>query len=275
MISPEISTVLTVIFYATAILGGIIGTLFHNEAIKTSGYVLSIAGLLFQTLLLITGFHKTYPGGLSSGAYIQLVAWFIMLCGVIIYLRIRQKSILLFATTLALMLFLISSPLLWSKVKLPDGLEFSFYALHIGSLFLSLALLALAFITALIFLVLEKKIKSKLSVSDFWRDMPALALLDKINSICILIAFPLYTIGIFTGLLWSSPIYGEIKLNDPKEITSIAIWIFFALLFHNRFAKGWKGKKPARLTILLFFLCIFSVLTVNMMMNSHHSFIRG
>lgn len=275
MISPEFATLFTAMLYACAILAGATGILLRNKLLKAAGPILSGGGFAFQSILLLLGFHRLYPHGLSFGAYMQIFAWFTMLCGLILSLKTRQKGILLFATTFCLMLFLISTPLLWAQVRLPDELKFSFYAFHIGCLFLGLALLAIAFIDASIFILLDRKIKKRHSVHFFWKDMPALDLLDKINSICVLCAFPLYTVGILTGLLWSMPIYGIDQIHDPKNILSVAIWLFFSILFYNRLCNGWIGKKPAKLTIFVFILCLLSIILVNMMSISHHSFIRG
>lgn len=221
------------------------------------------------------GFHKSFPNGLSAGAYLQMLAWFILLCGVAAWWRLRNEALILFAAPLGLILFLMSASSLDMFPTLPPSLSTPFFALHIGALFLSLGLLGLAFIAGTIFLILSKNIKSKKNTAGFLRDMPALSILDKINGACVISAFPLYTLGIVAGVFWAYPAYGSNLSTDPKEIVSLAVWGMLAALFHNRLAKGWKGRKPACVAILVFLLSAFSILVVNFYLPTHHAFIRG
>ena len=225
-----------------------------------------------DTLLL--GFHKTMPTGLSLGGYLQMLAWFVLLCGLVSRLRYKQEALLLLATPLALILFAVSAPYLSAVVQVPPQLKGSFYALHVGALFLSMGLMTLAFAASSLFLFLERRIKSKQRMEGFWQDMPALSLLDKINAFGVAASFPLYTLGVVSGLFWAKPVYGATFTGDPKEVVSIIVWLLMAYVFHGRLATGWRGRKPARLMVLVFGLSLFSIVVVNTLMETHHSFIK-
>ena len=86
------------------------------------------------------------------------------------------------------------------------------------------------------------------------------------------IGFPLYTVSMLAGFLWASFTWKKIISWDPKEIVSIIVWIVFALLFHQRMVLGWRGKKPAKTAIVLFLLCLASLVGVNFLLPTHHSF---
>ncbi|WP_022656750.1 cytochrome c biogenesis protein CcsA [uncultured Desulfovibrio sp.] len=275
MISPEASTLMTLSLYALASVAGLAGMTMRAPLWRRTGCWLALAGFACQTLMLALGFHKALPGGLSLGAYLQMLAWFVLLCGLAVWLKLRQEAALLFAAPLALMLFAMSAPYLSALVQVPPSFKAPFYALHIGALFLSLGLLTLSFATGALFLFLEGRIKSKQRMKGFWQDMPALSMLDRINAFTTLTAFPLYTLGIVTGLIWAKPVFGATVTGDPKEVISIAVWLLFAVLFHNRLANGWKGRKPAQLAVFIFLLCLFSILVVNAFMETHHAFIRS
>lgn len=275
MLSPEALTFITIAFYFLASISGIAGMIWRTAALRRIGCWLSIASFLCQTLILIFGFHKLMPGGLSFGAYLQLLAWFFLLCGIGAWQHLRQDAILLLAAPLGLILFLVSAPWLQLPVQLPKSLSTPFYALHIGSLFLSLGLLALAFLGGLIFIFLERRIKAKKNMKGFWEDMPALSMLDKINAFCSAAAFPLYTMGVIAGLIWSRPIYGAAFNGDPKEVVSILVWGLLGLLFYKRVIGGWRGRKPAILAIIIFSLSLFSILFVNLFFPTHHGPVRN
>ncbi|MBO4301659.1 MAG: cytochrome c biogenesis protein CcsA [Desulfovibrio sp.] len=275
MISPDLSTGVALALYSGAVITGIFGMLARRLFWSRCGCILAFSAFAFQTLTLALGFHKALPGGLTAGAYFQLMAWFVVLCALIALVKLRQPSTLIFAATLGLMLFVMSTPYLTAVVRLPETLSTAFYALHIGTLFLSLALMALAFAAGGLFLFLENRIKSKRSVKGFWQDMPALSLLDRINAFTVIAGYPLYTLGILSGLVWARPVYGVSMTGDPKEIVSIVIWLLFSILFHNRLTRGWRGRKPAQVAVGIFLLCLFSIFVVNTFMNTHHAFIRN
>lgn len=275
MFSPDSFTYLTITIYSLSTVFGVAGMLMRKPGWLNCARLLALCAFFCQTLVLILGFHRLLPGGPSFGAYLQLLAWFLLLCGIAAWWRLRHEAILLFAAQLGLILFLMSAPSLHIALNIPKTLSAPFYALHIGALFLSLGLLALAFIAAIIFIFLEKRIKSKKNMRGFWGEMPALSILDKINSACALCAFPLYTTGIITGLAWAKPIFGSTLNGDPKEVSSLIVWLLLAILFHNRLAKGWKGRKPAMLAIAVFIISLFSILVVNLFMATHHAFIRN
>lgn len=271
MISPEISTSLTLCIFILATLGGFWGILARNLSIKRLACLLAVLGFICQTAMLALGFHKA---GLSVGAYMQLLAWFLVLCGIGIWYKFKQDTILLFSAPFCLILFAGSESLLKVFIQIPEQLNASFYTLHIGSLFLSLALLLLASVASLLFLVLHKRLKKKHTMKGLWQDLPALAILEKIAAITTALAFPLYTLGIISGLLWAKPVFGTTLSGDPKEIASVVIWLLFALLFHGRFVSAWKGRKPAKLTLVILVLSLLSFLVINTFMDTHHSFNR-
>lgn len=275
MLSPESLTALTIGFYLLATMVGLTGIMLRKSVLRRAGCWLALASFCCQTLILIFGFHKLLPDGLTLGAYLQLLAWFFLFCGIGAWQRFHHDAILLFAAPLGLILFLISAPWLKLSIHLPQSLSAPFYALHIGSLFLSLGLLGLAFMAGLIFIFLERRIKSKKNMKGIWEDMPALAMLDKINAFTAITAFPLYTTGIVAGLFWARPVFGATLSGDPKEVISILIWALLGWLFYNRICAGWRGRKPAILSMVIFGLSLFSILAVNLLMSSHHGYLRG
>lgn len=275
MFSPENLTALTIAIYFLATVAGLTGMIFCKPVLRTAGIWLSIASFLCQTLILVFGFHKLTPGGLSFGAYLQLLAWFLLLCGIGAWQYLQRDVILLFAAQLGLILFLISAPWLQLPIQLPVSFSAPFYALHIGSLFFSLALLAVASVAGAIFLFLERRIKGKKTMKGIWQDMPALSMLDKVNAFCSLAAFPLYTIGVVAGLIWTRPVFGSTFNGDPKQIFTIFVWALLGLLFYKRAAGGWHGRKPAILVLTIFVLSLFSFIFINLFLSVHHGFVRS
>lgn len=275
MLSAENLTAITIGFYLAASVLGLGGIMWRKGPWRTAGCWLALAAFCCQTIILIFGFHRLMPAGLSAGAYLQLLAWFSLLCGIGAWLRMRQDAILLFSAPFGLLLFLISAAWLHMPIALPKSLTTPFFALHIGALFLCLGLLAVACLGSLLFIILEQRIKAKKIMRGFWEDMPALYILDRINAVCVTAAFPLYTIGLAAGLAWSRPIFGSVLTGDVKEVVSLLVWALLAVLFYGRLVRGWRGRMPALLTAAIFAISLFSIIFVNLYLSSHHGYIRN
>ena len=79
MISPEFSTAVTLLLYGSASVAGLAGVAARSALWLKIGCSVALAGFACQTLMLFLGFHKALPGGLSAGAYFQLMASFVVL----------------------------------------------------------------------------------------------------------------------------------------------------------------------------------------------------
>lgn len=274
LITPEISTLMTLVLYALAGVTGLVGMALQHKTLRVLAASVATSGFILQTVILAMGFHTQAAGGLSVGAYLQMLAWFLMLCGIGLWILVHQEIPLLFGSLLSVLLFGISSRQLAMVVTVPQTLKAPFYALHIGALYVSLALIAISFVAGLFFLYFDGRLKHKKPLPRLLSDIPALNILDSINSWATLAGFPLFTIGIASGLFYAGPVYGSTMNGDPKEIISILIWLCFAWLFYTRVGQGWRGRKPARIMVAIFALSLFSIVVVNLFMNSHHAFVR-
>ncbi len=272
--SLELHTLIILVFYALASLCGIMGIGLRQTFLRKSACLMAVSGFAAQTLFLLMGSHTAMPGGLPLGSYLQLLAWFMMLCALAGWRKFKMDAPLIFIAPLVLLLFIISLRYLALQIRLPAGVGGSFYAFHVGALFLSLALMALAFGAGIFFVYLNHRLKAKLPISGLQKDIPAINILDKINAFCTAIGFPLFTLGLATGFIFAASVWSDTLLTDPKELISIIIWILFAALFYMRMVLGWRGRKPAMAAIALFSLCLFSILVVNTLMDTHHAFNR-
>ncbi|MDR2695716.1 MAG: cytochrome c biogenesis protein, partial [Deltaproteobacteria bacterium] len=194
--------------YALASLCGFAGLVGRVARLRRAACFAAVGGFALQTLAFVLGSHTALPGGLSLGAYLQLLAWFLLLCGMLGWGKFKLEAPLLFAAPPAFLLAAIAWPCLHRQVVLPAKLSGYFYALHIGALFLSLAIIALSLGAGLLFLHMHRKIKAKERLVGFQKDFPALSILDKINAVCVAAGFPLYTIGIGAGFVWSGAVWG-------------------------------------------------------------------
>lgn len=246
----------------------------RRGGLRSLGAVFTLAGFgLHSGLMLLL--ILTHPlGELSKGDFLQLMSWSVLLVWCVSWRWLKLPFLGLTMSPLALLLYIASLGVETVQGGVPATLGPLFAVLHLGALFVSFALLALGFGAALLFLHMEKKIKGKTAFSEFDRELPALSTFDAVNRWVVGIGFPLYTLGLASGFVWARMTWGRVVSWDPKEWTSLLVWLLFAVLFHQRVALGWQGRKVAVMLIVIFAMSVFSVVGVNFFMESHHSFFQ-
>ena len=130
---------------------------------------------------------------------------------------------------------------------------------HVTSVLFSLALFALAFSAATLYLVQERLLKRK-RIDGVFRRLPPLDVLDRAEHRFLLAGFPLLTIGIITGTLWAR----RVELGAPNELLRAVfgwvMWLVIAGVLFLRAAAGWRGRRAAYGTITGFgFAVVFII----------------
>ncbi len=216
MVSFENSMLLTFILLAATTLSGIFGLVLRLRWLRIIATVLAALSFIFQSLTISLA-HTLTPGILSFGDYTLILSWLVLLCAFFGLWKTRHTTIVIFLSPISLVIYLVSLLLLKNEIVLPQSLSIMFFAFHIGVIFLSLALITLAAVAGILFLYVERKIKTKSPLTGFRKDFPALKILDKINAIAIQAGFPLFSVGIICGLIRANYAWATIISGDPKE----------------------------------------------------------
>jgi ABC-type transport system involved in cytochrome c biogenesis permease subunit len=265
-------SLLTLLLYVLASVAAIAGLLARHNIIKRLAFGLTLAGFGLHSLLLLIRLASPEWHIGSRSAFLLPLAWCLVAVGLVIWWKLRHNIVLLFSPPLAFLLLFVSLVLHGQSTALPQTLSGPIFSLHLVSVFIGIGAMAVAAGAALVFLYQEKFIKSKIALSGFRKDLPALAVLDKMNSLATWIGFPFYTLGMLCGFTWARMLWGKILSGDPKELLSLLIWLIYAALFNQRQALGWRGRKPAIMALLIFSASLFSMFAVNMLLPTHHSF---
>lgn len=270
--------ILLILLYALGCLGIFWGIPARRRNIQALGRLCALVGFALHSLLLLAALLLQGVDDLPNGYFLQLLAWVVLLAHFVVWRRQAAGFLSLAAVPLALLLLLLSFRLGNRMGVLPDNLTELLFTLHILPMFASLALMALAFGAGLLYLRLERKIKHKSRLSEFDRELPALNAFDRVNAGVAVAGFPLYTLALATGFVAMSGPLAQLQDYqgwDPKEVISLLVWFFYALLFYLRLVKGWRGRKTALLAIFIFTVSAFSLLGVNFLLPTHHSFGSG
>lgn len=132
------------------------------------------------------------------------------------------------------------------------------FPVHTTLLLFAYASFFVVFAASIMYLWQERELKLKTFSSIFHR-LPSLSAVNDIATSAAGIGWTLLTLGILTGMLWSSSRDGHLWHNDPKEIFALLTWLLYLALIHYRLSASWRGRKAAWLGVAGFalVLCTF------------------
>lgn len=240
----------------------------HRKWLQSLALWLACSTFVLHTFTLIQPLLYGKP---HRGIFIMAFAWCIAVIAVLFWRILRQPTFVLLAMPIVTLVFLFSLLRSGVPLALPPMLSGMFFSIHVLALSLAFALMVVGFLAALLFLAQERRLKKKHLVLRFFKDLPSLTLLDRINAFTIYVGFPLFSMGLFGGFINTHLVYAEFFTGDPKEWVSVAIWCLYAYYFIGRVTSRISGKRAAFLALSLFVLCVGSLTVVSMLFATYHT----
>ena len=102
--------------------------------------------------------------------------------------------------------------------------------------------------------------------------LPSSSKLDQLAYRLVMVAFPIWTLGVIAGAIWGEQAWGRYWGWDPKEVWSFIVWMIFATYLHARATRGWRGQGAAVLAIVGGAAIIFNTFAVNLWIAGLHSY---
>lgn len=164
-----------------------------------------------------------------------------------------------FITPVSLVMLVASSTLHGEVRQLPPILQSNWFLIHALLAFASYACFAIAAGVAVMYLIQRYFLKTK-HFGALFQKLPSLETMDDISYRCLTVGFPLLTIAIISGSIWSEKAMGNYWVWDRKQTWSLIIWFIYAALLHGRLTIGWRGKRAAILAIIGFVVVLFTFL---------------
>ncbi len=240
-----------------------------REAVMRSMWIFLYITFSLHSVGLAVRWVESYRLGIGhaplSNFYESLIffGWSIGLLLIVLRKRLSYPVITAFGvlTALVFMGYASLSPSVERKIQpLIPALQSNWLHIHVLTCFLAYASFAISFLCGLLYMF------------EGGRIIPPRDTLDEINYQAIMVGFPLLSAGILTGAVWAHYAWGAYWSWDPKETWSLITWIIYALYLHVRFARGWKGRKIAALSIVGFGSVIFTYFGVNFVLSGLHSY---
>ena len=135
-----------------------------------------------------------------------------------------------------------------------QGVRTSWLVAHIAALLIAYAALCFSLLASVLYLVQERRIKSKPKAGQdsWWAPLdwlPPLDTLERISHATLEFGFPCMTVGLVIGsVLAQETALGAAYFADPKVIASFISWGVYVFLLFVRRSAGLRGRKAAYLS---------------------------
>jgi cytochrome c-type biogenesis protein CcsB len=261
------------------------------------GSAIAAVGLLLSP----TRFRVGYTNGFAIAGFVLLTAFFLLRWNAVGFLPIfgmfESLSFFIWAVVLVYLIveFIFNLPSLSTFImptvavfvliaaavagapgEIDPKLQSGWFYVHVVLAFVGYAAFAVAFGSAIMYLLQRRQLKSKKSFDSLFNRLPSLEVLDDLNQKLISMGFSLFTLAIGSGVFWAhrSDILGPDWPNDPKIVFTGITWLLYAALFHIRLLSVARGKRVAQLTIVAFAFVVITFLGTRFLAIGPHEFLK-
>lgn len=252
-----------------------IGYLFsHKDRLLDFAQKLLVAGFVVHTVTIIMRWAaagRTPATNLHES--LTFFSWILVALFMYMLIRYKQRVLGAFVSPFALLLLITASLLPKEIIPLAPVLESYWLPVHVILAFMGNAFFALAFFLGVMYIIQDRYLKSR-KLKGLYYILPSLETLDELNYKCLQYGFPLLTIAMITGAIWSEYAVGAYWDWQPRQIWSLITWFLYAALLHGRLTAGWRGRKAAMLSGAAFIVLIGSFLIINFVSGGAHGLLR-
>jgi HemX protein len=142
----------------------------------------------------------------------------------------------------------------------PQTLQNRFITVHIVTAIGGVAVFAIAFGVALMYLLQEREVKGKRFGALFSR-LPSLDALDRLNQRLVRLGFVVFSVALVAGTVMATSIWKSAWSWDPQQIVALAVWLLYGAMVQLRHT-GWHGRRYAVLTLVGFVLVLGSMVAL-------------
>ena len=242
----------------------------QKERLQRAGFGLLALGFGIHTVALAVGW---YQGGHIPVANLYetllMAGWATAGIFLALSFRFNLKVFGIYAAPLITLIMLVATQIPRVPAEAKPVFDNFWLIVHVLTIFLGEAALALACGAGILYLLQEHAIKAKRH-GFFYKRLPSLEMLDGVGYTCLIAGFTLITFGLITGIIYAKSVWGRFWSWDPKEVWAGITWLLYAVLLHERMTVGWRGRRSAILAIIGFAVVLFTFFGVNFFLQGHH-----
>lgn len=237
------------------------------QRLLVAGFVLHTAGIVTRWAAAgrtpVTTLHES----------LLFFSWITVALFLVVLVKYRLRVLGVFVAPFALLLLVTASLLPSRIIELPPVLASYWLPVHVIMAFLGNAFFAIAFFLGIMYIIQDRYLKSR-KLRGVYFIMPSLEILDELNYKCLQYGFPLLTLAIITGAIWSEAALGSYWDWQPRQIWSLITWFLYAALLHGRLTAGWRGRKAAIFSGVAFAALVGSFVVINLVSGGAHGLLK-
>jgi ABC-type uncharacterized transport system permease subunit len=260
------ATLATIAFYLGVIAYSAASTLFFLDLLRPGGETarqwaprVLLVGALLHAAHVVTGSLLSRVCPVES---LHFGLSFSALCAAGVYLVVYRRANL-FATGAIVapvaLTFLVGAQFVGTEPG-PEGISRSLLAFHITANVLGVGLFVVAGASGVLYLALERRLRSKKSMGGGAK-LPSLDALDRWTHRLLVAGFPLLSFGVVTGAVFSRELSGLGNAALARSLLGYATWLVLAAVLMARRVAGVRGRRAAYGT-LAGVVCILLVVLV-------------
>jgi ABC-type uncharacterized transport system permease subunit len=193
---------------------------------------------------LLHGLGVTQLTLVGLGPALSMLAWCLMLLQIGSDLLLRAGTVALFTAPLAGGLVGLALLLGIAPGAEPSAGRNLWFILHVTLSVLGLALLALAFISAALYLWQFRELKAK-RFGQVFQLFPPLERLDRLNHVALVAGFPALTIGVLLAIGYAVRYAGGMHVDPAQVVWGSFTWGVLGWTVWVRVARRWAGRRAA------------------------------
>ena len=203
---------------------------------------------------------------------IAFFAWAITLIYLLIVRLTHLRTLGSFVMPLAFIAILISYSFATHTAALPEPLQNYWLLAHTSLIFLAYAAFIAAFGFGLMYLIEERKIRTKADTL-FNNLLPSIGASDELGYRCTILGVILLTMGVIVGSLWTQYIRDvPWRWLDAKVISTLVTWLIYVAQIGFRQFWGWHGRRAAYAAIIGFVAVLCTYVGVDLFLDSMHTY---
>ncbi|WP_448588541.1 cytochrome c biogenesis protein CcsA [Thermocrinis sp.] len=225
---------LALLMYFISFLLGLYGILTAKSKSFLAGFFMALALIFYFTnFVLVYISEKTFPLGDVYG-FISFLGNLLVLN--FLFISYKYKTLSHFNYIVAFLGFLST---LFALPSSASPYKSTLYSLHLVSASLSYLFALFGGMSASLKLLIEKRLKTH----TFFQAYVPLNSLRTAERLFTNLAFLGFTITLVFGSFWARAQFGKHWIDDPKLLTTLILWAYYALLSHLNLLKKLKPKR--------------------------------
>ena len=248
---------LAVLLYGVAALAVLPAALYDRPRWRHLAVPCAVAAALFHFVSLaetLNAAHHRLP--VETHEVQSLLALILGLAFLLVYARYRSVSIGIFVLPIAFILAMLAAfrP---GQETFSAPIRTGWIFLHIVLLLAAYGALVVSLLASLLYLIQERRLKSK--SARRWLpplDTP-LETIDQIALKMLLFGLPCMTAGLLIGSVIAQEEYGAKYFGDPKILLTFGLWIGYVAMIFIRRASGLRGRRAVYLSSFVIMVVLF------------------